>query len=266
MSKTFAKPYISSFGVTLYDFKLKQPTRMNEVGLMPARVNVGLTLYLGEKNIGTQQYVFHSNETPPTNSHKGLPNYKAIVDPTGAAATAWLKAIDSILDSKLPEFSDESIDSQKSGPALYLRVNRIEANMDWDKPAERYIAVFVSAYEDDKFTRQVEDATISVLFAEDAYIVQQARNAGIQGELNAETISAFRAENRIFSMPEFLAKQGVVAGIGTMGASFFTVLTKCVYNWVNADVATIMAQFVLPVEVPVETGGIKPEPPATPAE
>lgn len=253
MPKTVAKPYISGFGLNLNSFTLKQVgfnQRTNALvtvfGPQKPQMMVEQTLYLGQRNVGTQQYIFGEKATPSGASHNGLPPFSDILPVTSQAVTDWLAAIDSVLDAALPEYRDDSVESAATGPAIYLRINRIEAKMPWDKPEEQHIGVVISGYEDAAFTRQIEDIMIPVNFATDEFVKRMGPQLGAQGEMTDSQVAQVREQFLIFSLKDFLAQPGVQDGIVALGQSFFTTLKAHVYNFSEIDVPTIMSAFTLP--------------------
>lgn len=84
MSQTHAKGYISGFGLNVNSFKLKQVQYNNRnlpiksFGTMTPQLSIEQTLYLGERDAGSQEYNFGIKPTPAGVSHKGLPALQEI--------------------------------------------------------------------------------------------------------------------------------------------------------------------------------------------
>lgn len=252
MTQTYAKPYISGFSMNLNDFVLKQVGVNNrnipvkQYGKQYQQMSIEQTLYLGDRNVGTQSYVFGKTAQPATPSNSGLPTFKDVLPLDSVPVTTWLDAIGTVLDESIPEYSMTAAEGAAGGPTIYLRINRIEASIPWDKPEEQYIGVFISGYEDAAFTRQIEDLLIYASFATDEFVKRNAQFAGVTGELTDAGIQQVRTALTIFSLKDLLARPGVVDGIGAMGQAFFTTLKAKVYNFSDIDVPTIMNNFTLP--------------------
>lgn len=245
---TFAKPYLSGIKFNLHEFVAKQQgynqqgAPITAYGKQRPSLSVDIDLYLGDKNVGKQTYTFAEKSQPANASHDGLPAYGTVL--ANSIVEIWEQEFGKVIDTNMPAFTDDSQDAKAAGPAIYPRINRIEASLPFSKPAERYVAAVIGVYEDRDFTRQVIDADFVIVFCQDEMIVSQSG----QQELSDETIAQVRALNDRYSLKDFIATPAVKQSIGAMAASVFTVLKTTVHQWAEIDVATIMANFAIPVE------------------
>jgi hypothetical protein len=245
---TYAKPYLSGLRLNLHEFVAKQQgynqqgVQVTAYGKQRRSLSVDFDLYLGDKNVGRQTYTFADKAQPATDSHLGLPAHSDVI-PT-AISDQWTEKIGEVVDLEFPAFSDESPESKKSGPAIHPRINRIEASLPFERPAERYIAAVVGLYEDSQFTRQITEADLLILFVQDDFIIRQLQGA----EPTPEQMATFRSQNNQYSLKDFVANPIVTESIGALAMSVFTVLKSQVRQWADIDVQTIMSRFTIPVE------------------
>lgn len=153
---------------------------------------------------------------------------------------------DGIIDEVLPEYKDTAPEAEAGGPAIWLRVNRIEVAMPWGKPAEQHVGIIINGYEDKDFTRQIEDIVIWIGFGTDEFVKRTAGSLGINGDIPSDGIAQLRQELNIYSLKDLLAKPGVLQGMGALATAFFTVMKNQVYNWSGIDVNTVMSNFKIP--------------------
>lgn len=244
---TYAKPYLSGIRVNLHDFVAKQQgynqqrAPVTAFGKQRPSLSVDLDLYLGQKNVGKQTYTFTEKDQPATASHSGIPAHTEVLP--DAIVSIWETEFKNVIDSNMPAYFDESKEAQAAGPAIFPRINRIEASLPYSKPAERYIAAVIGVYEDAECTRQVVDADFVIVFCQDEMIVAQSGQ-----ELSAEVIAQVRSLNDRYSLADFLANPQIQQSIGAMAASVFSTLKSQVYQWADIDVPTIMKSFTIPVE------------------
>ncbi len=245
---TYAKPYLSGLKLNLHEFVAKQSgynqqgAQVTALGKQRQSLSVDLDLYLGNKNVGRQTYTFTDKAQPATASHAGLPVYSSVI--SEEVTKEWEERIGDVIDVEFPAYFDDSPEAKATGPAVYPRINRIEASLPYDRPAERYIAAVIGLYEDAEFTRQILDADFVVLFVQDDFIVRQLGGQ----EPTPEQLAKVRSEHNQYSLKDFVSNPSVAVSIGTLAASVFTVLKSQVKQWQEIDVATIMAAFTIPVE------------------
>ena len=178
-----------------------------------------------------------------------MPVYSDVL--SNAIVEAWEQGFESAIDVEFPAYFNDSVEAKTSGPAIYPRINRIEAAFPFDKPAERFVAAIIGLYEDTECTRQIVNADFMVMFNQDAAIQNQARNQlGLQPdqELTSELIAQVRRDNMQYSLKDFVSNPAMQQSIGMMAASVFSVLKSCVHQWSEIDVPTIMQSFAIPVE------------------
>ncbi len=252
---TFAKPYLAGMALNLHEHFAKgistnsQGRQTAVVGKQKPALTVEIDLYLSNRNVGRQTYSFLDKAQPATASHKGLPVYSEVLAPEIVAA--WEDGFGSAIDVEFPAYSDDSDDAKKSGPAIYPRINRIEAAFPFEKPSERFVAAIIGLYEDPEYTRQIINADFMVAFNQDESITAQVRQQfGLQPdqELTSEMISQVRRDLMQYSLKDFVSNPAMQQSIGAMAASVFTVLKNQVFQWAEIDVATIMQSFKIPVE------------------
>ena len=245
---TYAKPYLSGLKLNLHEFVAKQSgynqqgVQVTAFGKQRPSLSVDFDLYLGPKNVGRQNYTFVEKPQPATASHSGLPVYSDVMP--DSVASEWEAKIGEVIDGQFPAYSDTSAESKAAGPAVYPRINRIEASLPYDRPSERYIAAIIGLYEDAAFERQILDADFVVLFVQDDFLI---RELGGQ-EPTPEQLAKMRSEGQKYSLKDFVATKAVKDSIGLLAASVFTVLKKSVNQWSEIDVPTIMASFTIPVD------------------
>ena len=245
---TFAKPYMSGLRVNLHDFVAKQQgynqqgAPITALGKQRPVLSVDMDLYLGDKNVGKQTYTLTEKAQPPTASHKGLPEYSTLV--TDELVSVWETEIGKVIDFNMPSYSDDSLESAAMGPAVFPRINRIEASLPYGKPAEQYIAAVIGVYEDSSYSRQVIDADFVVLFCQDDFIVRQIGGR----ELAPDDISQLRSLNSQYSLKDFVSNQTVAQSVGLIAAGVFSMLKSQVLQWSAIDVEKIMEKFAIPVD------------------
>lgn len=252
---TYAKPYIAGIALNLHEHIAKgigtnrQGQQVQVVGKQKRALTVDLDLYLSSRNVGRQSYSFLDKPQPESKSHKGLPVYSDVL--SEGIVTTWEAAFASAIDSEFPAYFDDSETAKASGPAIYPRINRIEASFPFDKPQERFVAAIIGLYEDTECTRQIVNADFMVMFNQDAAIQNQARNQlGLQPdqELTPELIAQVRRDNMQYSLKDFVSNPVMQQSIGMMAASVFSVLKSCVHQWSEIDVPTMMQSFAIPIE------------------
>ena len=252
---TFAKPYLAGIALNLHEHIAKgiqtnsQGRQIPVIGKQKPALTVEIDLYLSKRNVGRQTYSFLDKPQPETKSHKGLPVYSDVLSPE--IVKSWEEGFGSAIDVEFPEYFDDSKEAKASGPAIYPRINRIEAAFPFNNPADRYVAAIIGLYEDPEFTRQIINADFVVAFNQDESITSQVRQQfGLQPdqELTSEMIAQVRRDLMQYSLKDFVSNPAMQQSIGTMAASVFSVLKSQVYQWSEIDVATIMQSFSIPVE------------------
>lgn len=252
---TYAKPYLAGIALNLHDHVAKgigtnrQGQQVPVVGKQKPSLTVELDLYLANRNVGRQTYSFLDKPQPATKSYKGLPACSDVLSED--IVYIWEEAFGSAIDVEFPAYFDDSKEAKAAGPAIYPRINRIEAAFPFDKPSERFVAAFIGLYEDEEFTRQIINADFVILFNEDPAIHAEARQVlGLQPdqELTPTMLAQIRRDNMAYSLKDFVSNPAMQKSIGAMAAIVFTVLKSQVYQWSEIDVATIMSTFSIPVE------------------
>lgn len=245
MTIAFPKPYISGLIVNFNNHVIQAQAVNNQgvpiktgYGKQIEAAEVSLDLYLTPtRNVGTQKYQFTTKTTLGNDVYSELPPLSSILSPE--TREAWINAFGNAIDDKIPEFDgSDDLGASEVGAKTYLRINRLEAQLPYDKPAERFIAIFVGVYLDKDFKVQVLDADFSVLFVSDEFIT---RRAGQQ--LDAEQLLQKRAELQLYSLSDLLTDTDVQTGIVSLATSFFTVLKEKAYAFEGIDVAKVMVEF-----------------------
>lgn len=245
MTVAFPKPYIASLIVNFYNHVLQGQALNNQgvpfktvYGRQVESAEVGIDLYLTKtRNVGTQKFPFGLKESSPTDLHNGLPAMSTILTPE--VRDAWLAAFNAAIDKKIPQY-DGSNDTGASdlGPKTYFRINRLEAQLPYDKPAERFVSAFVGVYMDSEFKTQVLDADFSVIFVNDEFIRRK-----VGQELDAEQIAQARIDNELYSLSELLSTPAIQQGVVTMATNFFSTLKQRVPAYSDINVVKVMQEF-----------------------
>lgn len=250
MSKTHFRTYLTRFVVNLFAFEYigatedQRGNRRPALGKQTPMLQADLTLFIGDedkpRDVGSQQYIFTSKGTTPTDSHAGLPAMSQVL-PTEVLDT-WLTELDKVIDVKLPFYADESEEAQAGGPQGFIRVNRLEVSLPAQKPEQHCIAVICGLYEDEKYQRQIVNASIVVNFVTPEY-AERVFKENTQREPSAAEIATFMASNDMFDLNGFIANPSIQAGVGTMVARLYSTLQSQVYQYAGIDVPTIMKRF-----------------------
>ena len=250
MSRTHFRTYLTRFVVNLHSFEFigttedQRGNRRPALGKQTPMLQADLTLFIGDesqpRDVGSQQYIFTAKGTTPTDSHKGLPPMSAVL-PTEVLDT-WLAELDQVIDVKLPFYADESEEAQAAGPEGFIRVNRLEVNLPAQKPEQHYIAVICGLYEDEKYQRQIVNASIVVNFVTPEYAERLFRE-NTQHEPTAAELATFMVANDMFDLGGFVANPAIQSGVGTMVARLYATLQSQVYQYSGIDVPTIMQRF-----------------------
>lgn len=250
MSKTHFRTYLTRFIVNLHSFEFigttedQRGNRRPALGKQSPMLQADMTLFIGDedapRDVGSQQYVFTSKVTTPTESHKGLPLMSAVL-PNEVLST-WLAELDKVIDVKLPFYSDESAEAQAAGPEGFIRVNRLEVNLPSQKPEQHSITVICGLYEDEKFQRQVVNSSIVVNFVTPEYAERVFRE-NTQREPSAAELATFMMANDMFDLGGFISTPSIQAGVGTMVARLYSTLQSQVYQYAAIDVPTIVMRF-----------------------
>lgn len=250
MSKTHFRTYLTRFVVNLNSFEFigatedQRGNRRPALGKQSPMLQSDFTLFIGDelkpRDVGTQQYIFTSKNTTPTDSHKGLPPMGEML-PT-EVLDAWLAELDAVIDVKLPFYSDESDEAKSGGPEGFIRVNRIEVNLPWKKPEQHCVSVICGLYEDAKYQRQVVNSSIVVNFVTPEYAERLFRE-GTQREPASAELATFMVTNDMFDLAGFITNQSIQQGVGIMVSQLYTTLKAKVYQYEQIDVPTIMGRF-----------------------
>ncbi len=250
MSKTHFRTYLSRFNVNLNSFEFigttedKRGNQRPALGKQSPVLQAGLTLFIGDeanpRDVGSQDYLFTSKNTTPTDSHKGLPPMSELL-PT-EVLDAWLGELAAIIDEKLPFYSDESDDAKTGGPEGFIRVNRIEVNLPWNRPDQHSITVISGLYEDKDFNRQVVNSSIVVTFVTPEFAERVFREA-MQREPSSAELATFMANNDMFDLGGFIGTPAVQNGVAVMVSRMYSTLKTRVYQYAGINVETIMERF-----------------------
>lgn len=250
MSRTYFRTYLSRFVVNLFAFEFigaaedQRGNRRPALGKQTPMLQADLTLFIGDaekpRDVGSQQYVFTSKGTTPTDQHKGLPGMSQVLPPE--VLQTWLAELDKIIDVKLPFYSDESDEAKSGGPEGFIRVNRIEVNLPWQKPEQHSIAVICGLYEDEKYQRQIVNSSIVVSFVTPEYAERVFRE-NTQREPSTAELATFMAANDLFDLEGFVSIPSIQQGVGVMVARLYTTLQSQVYQYAGIDLPTIMERF-----------------------
>lgn len=250
MSKTHFRTYLTRFIINLNSFEFigatedQRGNRRPALGKQSPMLQSDLTLFIGDeakpRDVGTQQYIFTAKNTTPTESHRGLPPMGEVL-PTEVLDT-WLSELDQVIDVKLPFYSDESDEAKSGGPEGFIRVNRIEVNLPWQKPEQHCVTVICGLYEDAKYQRQIVNANIVVNFVTPEYAERVFRE-GTQSEPSAAELATFMVANDMFDLGGFISTAAIQSGVGTMVARLYSTLQSQVYQYASIELPTIMGRF-----------------------
>lgn len=250
MSKTHFRTYLSRFFVNLNAFEYigatedQRGNRRPALGRQSPSLQAELTLFIGDeenpREAGDQPYVFTAKNTTATESHRGLPPMSEVLP--AEVLDAWLSQLGMIIDEKLPFYSDESDEAQTGGPEGFIRVNRIEVNLPWNRPDQHSIAVISGLYEDKDFNRQVISSSIVVTFVTPEFAERVFRESH-QREPSSAELATFMAANDMFDLGGFIGIPAVQQGVATMVNRMYTTLKTRVYQYAGINVETIMTRF-----------------------
>lgn len=252
MAKTHFRTYIRSIVIVLNAFEYVQVNTNRQTGeqrildkQQKPNLDVTLNLYAGPKDkpvdLGTQQHVFIDKPQRPFPGNSGLPAMDSILP--AEVVSSWLSTLAAVIDEKVPYFVDESPESEAVGPAFYHRINFIRIDLPAGQPDKHCISVMASVYEDPEFLRQLKTSQVNLRFCTDEFVERLFAEVAQGQQPTAANLAAFRADNNLFSLAEFVGKQGIVSGISTVAAQFYATLKTSVEQYAAIDVPTVMAQF-----------------------